>query len=256
MLKKFKILFLFVLCTLCFFAKNLFAKQSNILQVREFEKIGYTLTWNMLPVGEANLELKGFKNMNGIKARYASLSVVTNDFLSSMFSLNASFESLFEHNAKYSFEFISKIFQDDKEMYEHVIFDPQKQNYRSSSSKGIKEGKTLKDVKDILTVLFYIRTLDLKVGYKYILNLHSQDVSTPITVKILKKEQLNTIFGQRNCFMVEPLIYQNNTIDLGGRIFIWITSDAKKLPVYIKVESNIGVVSAKLISFSNISNKE
>ncbi|MDR0723798.1 MAG: DUF3108 domain-containing protein [Endomicrobium sp.] len=248
---KIKILFLFVLCTLCFFSKNLFAKHSNILQVIEFEKIHYSLTWNLLRVGEANLELKGFKNVHGTKARYASLSVVTNDFLSSMFSLNANFESLFEHNAKYSFEFISKIFQDGKERYEHVIFDPQRQSYRLNSSGVINKGETLKDAKDILTALFCIRTLDLKLGYKYILNLHSQNISTPITVKVLRKEQIDTIFGQRNCFMVEPLIYQNSTFGLDGRIFIWITADVKKLPVYIKVESNIGVISAKLTSFSN-----
>ncbi|MDR1417852.1 MAG: DUF3108 domain-containing protein [Endomicrobium sp.] len=248
MLKKVNVL----LCVLWFFSINLFvANQSNILQATEFEKIGYTLTWNMLPVGEASLTLKEFKDINGIKARYASLSVVTNDFLSSMFSLNAKFESLFECNAKYSFEFISKIFQDGKQRYEQVIFDPQKQNYRLNSSGVIKEGKTLKDAKDILAILYCIRTLDLKVGYKYILNLHSQNISSPMTVKVLKKEQLNTIFGQRNCFVIEPLIYQNSAIDLDGKIFIWITADAKKLPVYVKVEINIGVISAKLTSFSN-----
>ncbi|MDR2067204.1 MAG: DUF3108 domain-containing protein [Endomicrobium sp.] len=251
MLKKIKLPFLFFVCTFCFFAKNLSAKQLNVAQIPEFEKIDYTLTWNMLPVGEASLELKGFKDMNGIKTRYAHLNVLTNDFLSSMFSLNAHFESLFEYNATYSFEFVSKMLQDGKERYEHIVFEPEKQNYKLNNNGIIKKGKTLKNVKDILATLYCIRTLDLKVGRKYILNLHSQDVSTSISILVLKKEQLNTVLGQRNCFVVEPLLYENNTIDLGGKILVWITADTKRLPIYIKVESNIGVVSAKLTFFSN-----
>jgi hypothetical protein len=97
-----------------------------------------------------------------------------------------------------------------------------------------------------LATLYCIRTLDLKVGRKYILNLHSQDVSTSIFVLVLKKEQLNTVWGQRNCFVVEPLLYENNTIDLGDKILVWITADTKGLSIYIKVKGNIGIVSAKL----------
>ncbi|MDR0617950.1 MAG: DUF3108 domain-containing protein [Endomicrobium sp.] len=252
MLKKIKLPFLFFVCIFCFFAKNLSAKQVNVTQIPEFEKIDYTLTWNMLTIGDASLEFKGFKDMNGIKTRYARLNVTTNDFLSSMFYLNAYFESLFEYNGTYSFEFVSKMLQDGKERYEHIVFEPKEQNYRLNNNGIIKEGKTLKNVKDILATLYCIRTLDLKVGRKYILNLYFQDVSVSISVLVLKKEQLNTTFlGQRNCFVLEPLLYENNTIDLGGKILIWITADAKRLPIYIKVESNIGVVSAKLTFFSN-----
>ncbi|MDR2396086.1 MAG: DUF3108 domain-containing protein [Endomicrobium sp.] len=247
MLNKAKFLFLFIMCMIGFFAKNLPARQL----IPEFEKIDYTLMWNMLPVGEASLELKGFKYINGVKVRYASLNVVTNDFLSSMFSFDAHFESLFEYNAIYSFEFTSKMLQDGKEMYEHVVFEPKEKIYRLSRNGMIKEGKTLKNVKDILAILYCIRTLDLKAGHKYILNLHSQNISVPLAIMVLRKEQLNTVLGQRNCFVIEPLIYENNIIDLGGKMLIWVTADTKKLPIYIKVESNIGIISAKLAFFSD-----
>jgi hypothetical protein len=248
---KIKVLFLFVVCILCFFTKYLFARQLNVVQIPEFEKIDYMLRWNMLHVGQASLELKGLKYVNGIKARYAHLNVVTNDFLSSMFSLDAHFESLFEYNATYSFEFTSKMIQNGKERYEHIIFEPKEQNYRLNNNGIIKKGKTLKNVKDILSILYCIRTLDLKVGYKYILNLHSQDISASLTILVLKEEQVSTVLGQRKCLVIEPLVYKNNIIDLCGKISIWVTADTKKLPVYIEVESNIGVVSAELTFFSD-----
>lgn len=245
-----KIVVLIFILYICFFAKNIFANQSALLPIEEFEKIEYILSWNTMSIGEATLKIKS-KNINGVNNRHAKLDVVTNKFFSSIFSLNAYFKSLFEHNASYSFEFVSKILQNGKQQYEQVIFDQQKQSYKLNNSGLISERATLKDAKDILTALYYIRTLDLKVGNNCTINLHAQDISAPITIKVLKNEILNTIFGQKKCFVVEPFFNKNSAIDLDAKLYIWITADAKKLPVYIKIESNIGVLSAKLTSISN-----
>ncbi|MDR3195806.1 MAG: hypothetical protein LBT58_03400 [Endomicrobium sp.] len=58
------------------------------------EKLTYAVSWNSVILGDAALEARDLKNIGGRKAYNAFLRVESKPFLSSLFDLNAAFESL------------------------------------------------------------------------------------------------------------------------------------------------------------------
>ncbi|MCA6071052.1 MAG: HAD-IIIA family hydrolase [Endomicrobium sp.] len=216
-------------------------------QIPEYEKLKYTILWNFIPVGEASLELNGFRNERGRKARYARLDLVTKSFLNSFYDISGTFESLFDEESKSSFQFISKTLQNGIQKSEHLFFEPVEQTYQLHVDGTIQKGKTAQYAQDILAALCYVRTLHLKVGSKYNLNIHSGNSSYPLTVKVLKKELIKIEQKSFNCFVVEPFVSDDaNIMDLGGKMTIWITDDKQRMPVCVSVESQLGPISATI----------
>jgi hypothetical protein len=79
------------------------------------------------------------------------------------------------------------------------------------------EGNVDEYMQDVLTALYYVRTLPLKVGVEYILDTRSGDLSWPLTVRVLRKETVRTNLGRFSCFVIEPII--NSTKRCICRIF-------------------------------------
>jgi hypothetical protein len=267
MLKKIKIL-LTLLSVFCFAGKsycfdNLKPKQLSSAskksayvwkkrgkyQIPKYEKLKYTLLWNDMPAGKAVLELKGFVDVNKRKARCACIQYATESFLSSFFAVDGEIESLFDDESKSSLKFSSKLIQNGKEKYEHtIVFNPASQTYEFKEEGLVKKGHAPKDIQDILTALCYIRTLPLKTGNKYTLNIQYEDKQHLLTIKTLDKEKIMTNIGEFDCFVIEPLACEPTEIFLSNKMRIYITDDKKRIPALIKLESQIGLINAVLES--------
>jgi hypothetical protein len=181
-------------------------KKRGKYQIPEYEKLNYNLSWNTIPFGKASLELKGFVNVNGRKAHYAQLEFTTSSFLTSLYSIEGKIESLFDKESKSSLKFSSRIIQNEQENYEYITIDPISSTYELKNKKMLKKGYTAKDVQDILTALFYIRSIPLKIGTKYDLNIQLGDLSYPLTIKVIRKEMIKTNNGEFNCFFIDYLL--------------------------------------------------
>jgi hypothetical protein len=225
-------------------------KKRGKYKIPKYEELKYTLLWNDMPAGKAVLELKGFVNVNNRKARRARLQYATESFLSSLFVANGEIESLFDDESKSSLEFSSKLVQNGKEKYEHtIVFNPASQTYEFKEDGLVKKGRTSKDVQDILTALCYIRTLPLKIGNKYTLNIQYEDKQHLLTIKALNKEKIRTNIGEFDCFVMEPLaVGEPSEIFLSNKMKIYITDDKKRMPALVKLESQIGLINAALES--------
>jgi hypothetical protein len=218
------------------------------------EKLTYSIKWNTMDIGMAALETKSLKEMYGRKAYSASLHITTNPLLSSLIDFNATFESLFDEESKASFEFKSKISQIKQTMEEVIIFNPVEQTYELRSGGKVKKGVIANHTQDILTAIYSIRTLALKNGNIYHLKVHFGDISYPLTIKVLRKEQVKIKSGDFVCFVVEPLLEGGSErFGLKGKLLIWITSDKRRAPCYFKLESQIGLIVAELESIASYS---
>jgi hypothetical protein len=215
------------------------------------EKLTYAVSWNAVNLGNAELETKNLKDISGRKAYNAFLCVTTNPFLSSLFDLNAVFESLFDEESKSSFEFKSKIKQNGQTREELIIFNPIEQTYELQISGQVKRGTTASHTQDILTAVYSIRSLALKQGDIYYLKVHSGETSYPLTIKVLRKEKIKIKLGEFNCFVIEPSLDGNSKeLGLSGRMLIWIADDKRRLPCYFKLDNQIGLIIAELESVS------
>jgi hypothetical protein len=130
-----------------------------------------------------------------------------------------------------------------------LIFYSSSQDYLFYDDGLTQEGNVDEYMQDVLTVLYYIRTLPLKIGVEYILDDRSGDSSWTLTVKILREETVRINLGRFNCFVIEPMVRKDAyTAYLNGRIVVWLTDDKRRIPVYMESESPLGLVNAVLKS--------
>jgi hypothetical protein len=74
-----------------------------------------------------------------------------------------------------------------------------------------------------------------------------------IPVRIAARELQKTIFGKQWCFRVEPEVFgPNRLIEREGGMQIWITDDARRLPVRSVVNTPYGKVDIRLKSAKNL----
>ena len=74
-----------------------------------------------------------------------------------------------------------------------------------------------------------------------------------IPVRVTAREQQKTILGKQWCFRIEPEVFgPNRLIEREGSMTIWITEDARRLPVRSVVNSPYGKIDIRLKAVKNV----
>ena len=69
----------------------------------------------------------------------------------------------------------------------------------------------------------------------------------PLVVKVLRKEKVKTPAGRFDAFLVQPFLrHEGLFIQKGDRLRVWLSDDAKRVPVQMKVDVFFGSITAKL----------
>ena len=76
-----------------------------------------------------------------------------------------------------------------------------------------------------------------------------------VPVRVTARERLKTEIGRVMCFRVEPDVFgPGRLVEGNGKMVIWITDDARRLPVRSQVNASIGKIEIKIQSLSNTKN--
>lgn len=106
---------------------------------------------------------------------------------------------------------------------------------------------------DLISALYSLRLLPLAVGKSFRMSVSDSGLVYEIPVRVTAREQQRTIFGKQWCFRVEPQIFgTNRLIEREGDMTIWITDDARRLPVRSVVNSPYGKIDIRLKSAKNL----
>ena len=106
---------------------------------------------------------------------------------------------------------------------------------------------------DLISGLYSLRLLPLSVGKSFRMSISDSGLVYEIPVRVTAREQQRTIFGKQWCFRVEPQVFgPNRLIEREGDMTIWITDDARRLPVRSAVNSPYGKIDIRLKSAKNL----
>ena len=74
-----------------------------------------------------------------------------------------------------------------------------------------------------------------------------------VPVKVTARERQKTEIGKVWCWRVEPQVFgPGRLIEREGSMIIWITDDARRIPVRSQVNSSIGRFEIKIQSVQNL----
>lgn len=106
---------------------------------------------------------------------------------------------------------------------------------------------------DLISGLYALRLLPLAVGKSYDFTVSDSGLVFGVPVRVTGRELQKTVFGNVWCFRVEPEVFgPGRMIEQEGSLIIWISDDARRVPVRAQVNSPIGRVEIKLKSAENL----
>jgi hypothetical protein len=106
---------------------------------------------------------------------------------------------------------------------------------------------------DLISGLYSLRLMPLAVGKTFRMSVSDSGLVYSIPVRVTAREQQRTIFGKQWCFRVVPEVFgPNRLIEREGDLTIWITDDARRLPVRSVANTPYGKVDIRLKTAKNL----
>jgi hypothetical protein len=103
-------------------------------------------------------------------------------------------------------------------------------------------------LQDVLSAIYFIRTQPLEVGKTFEVFIGDGGRVYKIPVKVVERKRMKTVLGRVDVLKVKPELFgPDRLIDSEkGEFWIWITDDARHIPVGGRVKTDYGTFDIKL----------
>ena len=103
-------------------------------------------------------------------------------------------------------------------------------------------------LQDVLSAIYFIRTQQLTVGKSFQVFIGDGGRVYTIPVKVVEKKRMNTIVGRVAVLRVVPELFGPDRLidEEKGEFSIWITDDARHIPVAGRIKTEYGTFDIKL----------
>jgi hypothetical protein len=209
------------------------------------ESLVYELSWLGIVGGTAELRVDAPFEHEGTLAYRFSSRARSNAFFSKIYTVDDRIESLVDARTFRTLRFEKHLLEGGKRREELVRFDP----LRNVAEEDGVAMPTPPEVLDALSALYFVRTLDLAVGKTLQVPVHADGRNYDLSVDVLARERLRTPFGDRMAWKVEPHQQYEGVFAKKGRLWVWISDDAGRLPLLMRSSLTIGSIAARLVEY-------
>ncbi len=221
------------------------------------EKLVFSVYWKFIKVGEAVLEIKGIEEINERHVYHIVSYAKTLAVLDSFYKVRDENHSWLDAESFCSLKFNSDIREGGWNKKQKIDFDHINRKFILDEQGVIAVGDTKRWVLDVLGALYYFRTLEIETGDECFFDVHADKDTWILKTKVTGRETLKTDAGVFDCYVLEPAMRKNAGIFRAeGELKIWISADARKIPVKMKTKIPIGSVTAELVSCEYFGQKE
>lgn len=224
--------------------KSSLSKENKAFKVGE--KLTFTIGYEFIPAGKTILRVEEITTINGKKAYHISSRTKSHRLFDPFFKVRDEIDTYMDSSTLRSIKFRKKL-REGRYSYDYSVeFDSDKMQAVSITSKGSRTVDIPDFTLDILSAMYYMRTLDLEVGKTQTVNVLDNDKLYPLDLKIIRKERVNVRAGMFDCFLVEPMLKSGGLFKNEGKLSVWVTDDHRKIPVLIKSKAIIGSIVVEL----------
>jgi hypothetical protein len=106
---------------------------------------------------------------------------------------------------------------------------------------------------DMVSAIYWLRTMPMATGAAFEMTVSDSGLVYKIPIKVTARERQKTAIGSVWCWRVEPQVFgPGRLIEREGSMVIWITDDARRIPVRSQVNSHVGRIEIKLKTAKNL----
>ena len=213
------------------------------------EKLTFEVTYGFYRAGTATMSVLDTVNVNGGNCSHIQTTALSNTFISRFYKVRDTVNSFIDIDGIFSRRIEKRLREGRYKSDRYVDFHQDRLIALNTKAKYAVAEIPLY-VQDILSSLYYMRTLDLEVGKPVEIVTYADGKVYPLKILVHKKERITVPAGTFTCFKVEPLLKSEGIFRQKGKIHIWLTDNKYKIPVKMTSKVIIGNIATKLMSFT------
>jgi hypothetical protein len=182
------------------------------------------------------------------------VSAVSRGALVSLFGIkvNDVFTTLADRDDLYVYSTLKTLQENDFRQREEAVFDRTTRHVRyrvidpaapEDHSKAVEQ-ETATWVQDVVSALYFVRTRKLKnVGREVHFPMSDQGQTYDVGAALLGRESVKVDAGTFQTLKVDARIFNGRYIRREGQLTIWLTDDARRIPVKAQMKSEKGTAT-------------
>jgi hypothetical protein len=211
--------------------------------LRVGERYVFSVRYGMIRAGTAEIGIAGTTTIDGDSCYHYLSTAASNDFFSTFFLVRDSVESYTAVSDLLPRRFEKHLREGNYARDDTMRFD-QRNHLALYPSGRIVE--LLPGTHDILSAFFEVRTRELHPGDVLDLECHADGKNYPLKTQVYRRERVSVPAGDFDCLVVEPMLRTPGLFRHEGSLTLWLTDDARKIPVQMKSRLAIGSISVVL----------
>jgi len=207
------------------------------------EKLSYSAKLGMLTLGSGSLEVASLDTVRGVESFRLRFRLQGKTMF---YSLDDVLESWIGTSDLTSRRFVQDFVENDRTTKRHYEIFPDSGFYLEHG-KEPKRQETPADPLDDAAFFYFVRVTPLEVGQKYTYDRYFRKEKNPVTIEVLKRERMDLPDGtQVQCLVLHPVIDTKGIFSKRSDTRIWLTDDARRLPVQIRTKFPFGTITLRL----------
>ena len=211
--------------------------------------VGETLTFAVqyggLTAGYATLAIPDLLRLEGRPCFHVVASAKTIPFFETFFTVLDRIESGIDVDCAFSWHYEKHIHEGGFLADASYVYD-QRDHLMREPAKG-KQVPMPPQAQDVLSCFYYFRTLATAPGDHVTIPVTADDSkSYQLSVDVLRRERMHCLAGDFDCLVVVPHLAFKGVFQQKGDVTMWVTDDARRIPVYIKSKIAIGSININL----------
>lgn len=211
------------------------------------ERLGFHGYWFGIPVGRGWIEVTEIIEYEGRRAYHIQAEGRSNDVLSTFYPIQDRISSYLDVETLQPLRFEKHQREGRYRADEIVTFNPARRmaNYRSLLNGSTKEIQLPEQVQDLVSALYWFRTQPLQPNSMLQVDLYTDERIYQTQIHIKRPKLLELLKrGTFPCLVVEPKASFKGLMVKRGRIWAYLTTDERRLPLLAKVTTPWGPMSA------------
>lgn len=214
---------------------------------RAGEELEYAVSYGAIPAGTMELRVEDLETFAGRPAYHFVSNAESNKAVSFLYELAQVEEAWFDAELKYSLKYTRRSTENDKTRDKEVVFDQQRQ--LRIESDGDTSPASPRAV-DQLSMIYFLRLLPYELGARFTLRNQADPDDNPLEIRVLKTERIKVPAGAFETYVLKlDLKTDSGVFKKGGDNRVWVTTDARHLPVKFSSKIGLGNFQATLVEY-------
>jgi hypothetical protein len=210
------------------------------------ERFDYVAKYNILNVGSATIEVASIDTVRNRPA-YHFRFLLNASALFGSFTLQSQIESWTDTATFHAMRFRRNNVQRGKQYLRSFEILADSGYYRQVDPEPLPPDRSVSEPLDDASFLYFVRTTPLEVGKTYRFNRYYWAAKNPIVIKVLKRETLELPDGSKApCLVLNPVVGETGLFAGRADARVWLTEDARRIPVQIRSRQPFGEITLKL----------